>query len=200
MSKIGIICEGSIGGEDEQVISALAKRINPNVTLEIRPQGRKPNLVADSGSVAQSLFASGCDRVIIIWDIFPRWNKPDGEAQDTTEIKQVLALSNLDNHPRLYLVAIKAELEAWLLADGTGLSGAISTVSHPVIIGDTKNIEGNTNPKKRLEKVFKQHGKTYSPKYSAMKIVNNIPANFGTLEKVKSFRRFGAYLSIPCQI
>lgn len=198
MSAIGIICEGGAGSEDEQVLRHLAGRICPGAQLRIRPQGAKPNLIDSCGDVAQALFESGCDRVLIVWDIQPRWGRPDGEAQDVVDIQAVLARSGLVHHPCLFLVAIKAELEAWLLADGTALSARLSRPAHPVSIGDLKKAEHNTNPKKRLEKIFAEHGHAYNSKTDALTIARNVPANFGILGKLDSFKKFGRSLMQPC--
>lgn len=198
MTTIGIICEGGPGGEDEQVLRHLVSRICPGTTVKIRPQAAKPSLIAQCGLVAQALFASGCDRVLIVWDIFPRWGRPDGEQQDIVDIQAVLAQSELDTHPCLYLVPIKAELEAWLLADGSALSEVLSRPAHKVTIGNTKNVEDNTDPKNRLEAVFKRHGRIYTAKNDAIKIVKNIPGNFGMLGKLKTFKNFGRSLTQPC--
>ena len=174
MTIIGIICEGGPGGEDEQVLRHLVSRILPGVTVKILTQGRKPDLVAQCGQVAKTLFDSGCNRVLIVWDIFPRWGRPDGEQQDIADIQAALAQAGLAARPCLYLVPIKAELEAWLLADGSALSTVLSRSAHKVNIGDTKNIEDNTDPKKRLEAIFKRHGGTYTAKSDAIKIVKNL--------------------------
>lgn len=199
MTTIGIICEGTPGGEDEQVVRYLASRICPTgTTLMIRPQSAKPNLIAQCGLVAQALFDSGCDRVLIVWDVFPRWGRPDGAQQDIADIQLVLTQAGLNANPCLYLVPIKAELEAWLLADGSALSAVLSRPARKAKISDTKNVEDNTNPKKRLEAVFQQHGREYTAKSDAIKIVQNIPENFGMLGKLKTFKKFGWSLTQPC--
>lgn len=199
MTTIGIICEGGPGGEDEQVLRHLVGRICPaGTTVMIRPQAAKPNLIAQCGQVAQALFDSGCDRVLIVWDVFPRWGRPDGAQQDIEDIQIELTQSGLNAHPCLYLVPIKAELEAWLLADGSALSAALSRPAHKAKIGDTKNVEDNTDPKNRLEAVFKRHGRTYTPKSDAIRIVKSIPANFGMLCKLSTFKNLGRSLTQPC--
>lgn len=198
MTTIGIICEGASGGEDEQVLTHLARRIRPGVRLVVRPQGAKPNLIAQCGNVAQAMFASGCERVLIVWDVYPRWRRPDGVQQDNADIQAVIAQVGLGNRPCLYMVPIQKELEAWLLADGSALSKILSTQAHPVTVGDTKNAEHNANPKKRLGTVFQQHGRAYTAKSDAIKIVQNIPPNFGMLGKLNTFKNFGRSLTQPC--
>ena len=198
MSTIGIICEAGLGSEDEQVLRHLAGRIRPDATPMIRPLGRKPDLIVQCGQVAQALFDSGCERVLVVWDVFPRWSRPDGEEQDIADIRAILAQAGLADHPCLFLVAIQAELEAWLLADGSALSATLSRPTHPVNIGHTRNVEHNTNPKKRLESIFGQHGRTYTPKTDALAIIRHVPANFGMLGKLRAFKKLGRSLTQVC--
>jgi hypothetical protein len=198
VSTIGIICEAGLGSEDEQVLRHLAGRIRPDATPMIRPLGRKPDLIVQCGQVAQALFDSGCERVLVIWDVFPRWGRPDGEAQDIADIQAILTQAGLANHPCLFLVAIQAELEAWLLADGSALSATLSRPTHPVTVGHSRNIEHNTNPKKRLESIFGQHGRTYTPKTDALAIIRQVPANFGMLGKLRAFKKLGRSLTQVC--
>lgn len=205
--KIGIICEGSIGGEDAQVFEHFANRIAPHAAVKAFPQGTKPELIAKAGEVADSLFATGYERVLVIWDIMPRWGKPDGEQQDTQDIQVSLVNAGVAAHPCLFLIAIHKELEAWLLADGTALSAVFSRPAHPVSVADTKNADTVTNPKKRLEQLFEQHNVpfgrqpmqgSYQPKLAAIRIAENVPANFGKLGKLGSFKKFGWSLTVNC--
>ena len=78
--KIGIVCEGRLAGEDAQVFEHFARRIAPGASVKAFPQGTKPELFSKAGDVANALFATGYDKVLIMWDILPRWNKPDGET------------------------------------------------------------------------------------------------------------------------
>ncbi len=95
-------------------------------------------------------------------------------------------------------MAIQAELEAWLLADGSALSATLSRPTHPVTIGHSRNIEHNTNPKKRLERIFGQHGRAYTPKTDALTIIRHVPANFGMLGKLRAFKKLGRSLTQVC--
>ncbi|MDO9569837.1 MAG: hypothetical protein Q7J58_10710 [Hydrogenophaga sp.] len=205
--KVGIVCEGRLAGEDAQVLEHFARRIVPQATVKAFPQGTKPELFAKAGDVAKSLFDTGHDRVVIVWDILPRWEKPDGEAQDLLDLQPSLVNAGVDTHPCLYKVAIHKELEAWLLADGAALSAVLSRPAHPVTIKDNKNAETEGNAKKKLEKLFELHNMpfgpqpsqgSYQPKLAAVRIAEKVPANFGQLGKLKSFRHFGRALTAPC--
>jgi hypothetical protein len=196
--KIGIICEGGLQSEDQQVLRALAQRIVPGTQLEVHPQGNKPELFANCGSVTEALLASGYCRVLIVWDVQPRWGRPDGAQQDNQDIQRELAQHGLANHPCVFLVPIKAELEAWLLADGSALSQVLSRPAHPVRVSNTSNVESQANPKKRLGSIFQRNGKPYVPTTHAAQIVASLKTNFGVLGKVPSFRQFGAALTDAC--
>jgi hypothetical protein len=160
-----------------------------------------------SARTAKSLFDTGHDRVVIVWDILPRWEKPDGEAQDLLDLRPSLVNAGVDTHPCLYKVAIHKELEAWLLADGAALSTVLSRPAHPVTIKDSKNAETEGNAKKKLEKLFELHNVpfgpqpsqgSYQPKLAAVRIAEKVPANFGQLGKLKSFKKFGRALTVVC--
>lgn len=73
--KVGIVCEGRLAGEDAQVLEHFARRIAPQATVKAFPQGTKPELFAEAGSVARLLFDSGYDRVVIVWDIFKHFGR-----------------------------------------------------------------------------------------------------------------------------
>jgi len=205
--KVGIICEGRVEGEDAQVFEYFAHRINPAATVKAFPQGKKPELFANAGEVARILFATGYDKVIIMWDILPRWNRPDGEAQDRIDLQPALDQAGVNTNPCLYLIAIHKELEAWLLADGKALSAVLSRPAHPVTIKDGKNVETSANPKKTLEKLFETHNVpfgpqpaqgSYQPKLTALRIAEKVPKNFGKLAKLTSFNAFDRALTQAC--
>ena len=45
--KVGIICEGRLGGEDAQIFEHFASRIAPHAAVKTLPQGTKPELIRD---------------------------------------------------------------------------------------------------------------------------------------------------------
>lgn len=205
--KIGIVCEGRLAGEDAQVFEHFARRIAPGASVQAFPQGRKPELFSQAGEVAKTLFATGYDKVLILWDILPRWDKPDGEAQDRQDLEPSLVRAGVEAHPCLYLIAIHKELEAWLLADGSALSAVLSRPAHPVVIKNNKNAETEANPKKKLQKLFDTHNIPFGPqpvqgsyqaKLAAVRIAEQVPAHFGQLGKLKSFCAFGRALTATC--
>lgn len=205
--KIAIICEGRLGGEDAQVLEYFAKRIAPHASIKTFPQGTKPELFSKAGEVAKSAFESGHEKVLIVWDVMPRWGRPDGEQQDIQDVSVSLTASGVAANSCLFLIAIHKELEAWLLADGNALSAVLSRPAHPATISHTNNADTVTNPKKRLENLFKRHNTpfgiqpaqgSYQPKLAAIRIAEQIPAKFGQLGKLKSFKKFGHSLTAAC--
>lgn len=205
--KIGIVCEGRLAGEDAQVFEHFAGRIAPGAVVQAFPQGTKPELFARAGEVARVLFATGFDKVLIIWDVLPRWKRPNGEIQDRQDLRPSLVNAGVDANPCLYRVAIHKELEAWLLADGSALSAVLSRPAHPVTIKDNKQADTEANPKKKLEKLFEAHNVpfgpqpaqgTYQPKLAAIRIAEKVPHHFGQLGKLESFKQFGRALTVPC--
>jgi hypothetical protein len=205
--KIGIVCEGRLAGEDAQVFEHFAGRIAPSAVVQAFPQGTKPELFSKAGVVAQVLFATGYDKVLIIWDVFPRWKRPNGEIQDRQDLTPSLVNAGVDANPCLYLIAIHRELEAWLLADGSALSAVLSRPAHPVTIKDNKQADTEANPKKKLEKLFETHNMpfgpqpaqgSYQPKLAAIRIAEKVPHHFGQLGKLESFKQFGRALTVPC--
>ena len=196
--RIGIICEGGLKGEDQQVLGALAARIVPHAVFDILPQGNKPDLIANCAAVTRSLLDSGCCRVLIVWDVLPRWGKPDGAAIDAQEIRAQLATAGLDTHPCVFLVSIHAELEAWLLADGAALSTVLSQPTHKAKVSDMSKAHSVGDPKKLLQRVFSKHHTEYLPALHAGQIVRALAPNFGVLGKIPSFRKYGAALTQAC--
>jgi hypothetical protein len=88
------------------------------------------------------------------------------------------------------LVCIREELEAWLIADGRGVSAVLSTPAHPVRIHHGRNPESIRNPKKRLGQLFQQNtGRQYSDRQHAIQIVRELP-DLSRLEAIPAFGRF----------
>lgn len=202
--KIGILCEGRLGGEDAQVLTYLANRIAPQASIQAFPQGNKKDLFTNAGKVVKSLFTQGYGKVLIVWDILPRWERPDGEQQDLQDLEPSLLAEGVSQKPCLFKIAIHKELEAWLLADGSALSAALQPKKK---ISNTNRADTVGNPKKRLGKIIAQNNAfmgphasqgNYQPKLMALRIAENIPRNFGALDKIDAFKKFGLSLTKPC--
>ena len=190
--KVGMIFECGPQGADVGVCTTLARKISPNIVIEHATLGNKKILVDECGVAARALLSTGCEKVIIVWDLYPAWRENRERPcrhEDRETIFQSLANADV-NLNKVALVCIQEELEAWLIADGRALSSHLSRPAHPVTIGDIKNVERISNPKKRLMNIFKQNtGRPYSDSADAPKIAKAIP-DFSRLEKVPTFARF----------
>lgn len=155
----------------------------------------KMNLIAECGEHAAILLSEGCERVLIIWDLYPAWHeeKPcrkEDREQIFTSLKEARVSS-----PNVYLICIREELEAWLIANGRALSRLLSTPTHPVKIKDAKKPDLVKNPKGKLRNIFNENtGKDYHDMVHAEKIVRKLP-DFNKIKHSLSFERFVAKLT-----
>jgi hypothetical protein len=190
--KVGLILECGRGGPDEQVCVHFIRRIAPEIELIRVTLVNKPRLMVQCASAAARLLGDGCERVIIVWDLFPKWRRPGEEhcrGHDRREIIQALAASGLQSPP-VYLVCIEEELEAWLLSDERALSSILSTSAHPVRVSRLQRPETIRNPKVRLRKLFQQNGRgRYNDMFHAIRIVEAMP-DLVRVRRCPSFARF----------
>lgn len=191
--KIGLILECQPDGPDQQVCEYLLEQLQPNAEVISITLSNKLNLIARCGDTAAQLFQESCQRVIIVWDLYPPW-RPRGDnpcrREDREEIFRSLeqagvALANV------YLVCIREELEAWLLADRRAISSAIARMTgrRRPRIADTKKPELVRNPKKRLINIFTQHThRPYQGHDHAIRIIRE--SDFNKIKRCPSFARF----------
>ena len=123
MSKIGLILECGPEGPDEKVLRYWLKEHAPDVTaVDVTPLSNKRDLLDGCGKAAADLLADGCERVIVVWDLYPAWQDTEPcrkEDRDT-------ALRSLEAarvpQAQVALVAIESMLECWFLADERAIS------------------------------------------------------------------------------
>lgn len=190
--KVGMIFECGPAGADKAVCELLARRLKPSIQIISVTLDNKPKLLADCGQAAAQLFQDGCERVIIVWDLYPPWRtcgtKPC-RREDRQAIARSLKKANVKSKS-VYLVCIEEELEAWLIADGRALSAVLSRPAHPVKVKDTLKPERVGTPKTRLKKLFQQHrDQPYTDRLHAEKIVNAMP-DLNRIKRCVSFVRF----------
>lgn len=190
--KVGIICECGPEGAEVQVFPELARRIDASLKIECVPLDQKPRLVRECGKAAATLLSQGCRRVVIVWDLYPAWrdrrNRPC-RHEDRVAIHQSLEATSVDVS-KVGLVCIREELEAWLIADGRGVSAVLSTDAHPVRIRHGRNPETIRNPKAKLNDIFRQNaGRQYSDRQHAIQIVRKL-LDLSRLESIPAFDRF----------
>lgn len=194
--KIGFIVECGPQGAEMKVIPFLAKQLCPDIEVDVIPLDRKPRLIQQCGEWAAGLLDKGFDRVLIIWDLYPAWREAGVNPcrrEDREAIFGALEKSGVDPaqiEAQVGLVCIQEELEAWLIADGRALSSVLSTQAHRVRIRNVRNPEQTKNPKKVLNRKFKEHiGRPYSDRFHAMKIVRALP-DLNRLHRLETFARF----------
>ena len=188
--KVGMIFECGPQGADLKVCEYLAKQIKPDIQIESVTLDNKNRLVAECGKAAQLLLASGCDQVVIVWDLYPSWHEANPcRKKDREDIMRSLKAADA-NIANVFLVCIEAELEAWLLADNRAINTVLSKSHHPVRIKRRRQTKQIDNPKKRMKQIFKQNGgKPYNDLIHAVQIVKAMP-DLKRLRKVDAFRRF----------
>ncbi len=211
--KLGLIVEGL---PDRKVLAYLAKRIVPGLAVVSRTLGSKSDLIDDCGKTANRLLDLKCDRVMIVWDLYPdsrrRTNgKKSGKKQqkrdpnsceaDTKSIQEQLRKSCTDIS-KVDLVCIDAMLETWLLIDHRALRdfllsrGGLREPVKPV-----SKLRQNQHPKDVMKKLFREKSRSglrYNDVDDAIKIAREIPVEEDDLKRLKkldSFAQFAAIIS-----
>ena len=190
--KIGMIFECGPEGADLQVCRHLAQLVVPSVAISHVTLNTKPRLLSDCGKAAAGLLAESCRHVFVIWDLFPPWRGRKAKPcrrNDRAAIRRSLNTDEVDP-AKVTLVCIEEELEAWLIADGRGVSRVLSTTAHPVTVRHISNAHRRKNPKAYLNRLFNQHRRgQYVDRRHALQIVQNIP-DLNQLRRIPSFARF----------
>lgn len=196
--KLGLIVEGYADGA---VCSIAAQRLVPGLTVhEPTVMVNRPKLLNGCGAAAASLLNEGkCDKVAVVWDLYPNWADKSFKPCRRTDRERALAslaAAGLVAGPRVVLVCIQRELETWLIAD----VAAITSVLVPRYISADRlqrinspgRPERHADPKGWLEDTFYRARKTkYTDRDHAPAIMSAI-GNLNVLRKVQSFSRFAA--------
>lgn len=189
--RVGMIFECGPDGADRNVCEHLARRLQPDIEIISVTLDNKPKLVTECGLAAAKLLREGCQRVVIVWDLYPPWRRQgahpcrrdDREAIVDSLTKAGVKLSHVS------LVCIEEELEAWLIADGRAVSTVLSRSAHPVRVQDVGRPERKRNPKRHLIRVFQQRGHRYNDLIYARKIVEALP-DLTRIKRCATFVRF----------
>lgn len=190
--KVGLILECGPDGADKKVCEHVLRRLVPKIEVVSITLDDKRKLIEQCGVSAAQLIRDGCERVVIIWDLWPAWREKKAKPcrkTDRENISQSLNNAGVKN-PSVYLVCIEEELEAWLIADGRALSTVLSKPSHQVSIGHRKHVHKVKKPKTELMKIFQQQGGfEYRDLNHAEKIIRALP-DFTQLRRCETFARF----------
>ena len=152
--------------------------------------GNKRNLLDACGESAEALLKIGCEKVIIIWDLYPSF-KHDADPcrhNDKESIYESLIMAGVTSD-NVELTCIEAELETWLVADYRAVRDVIRSWAPNAQIGRLKRSMESNDPKDILDRLFREHAKRpYQPHLHAEKIIKALP-NLRQLNRVESFRR-----------
>jgi hypothetical protein len=194
--KVGIIFECGRDGADVQVCRHLVEKLRPDTKIDAQFMDEKKSLIENCGLVA-SILVESCDRVVILWDLFPAWREKHIKPcrrEDRANIFSSLQASNVPMD-KVALVCIEEELEAWLLADKRALKSMIAVCKHPHAVGNLttfNNPERIDKPKTRLTKIFNKElgpNRRYIDYQDAIKIARAIP-DFNKIKRSATFRCF----------
>ncbi|WP_083891226.1 DUF4276 family protein [[Leptolyngbya] sp. PCC 7376] len=185
-------------GADWQVCEFLVRKLDPNIEIHQPPTtlSSKPKLIQDCGKSAKILLKQGCERVIIIWDLYPAWRENKEKPclkQDREKIYQSLDEAGVARE-KIDLVCIQEELEAWLIADHRPLKEFLEEKTHPhplnIRLKSKKHPDRVNNPKGKLTDIFKQAtGQKYKDHIDAIKIIQKL-SDFQKLKNSLTFKRF----------
>jgi hypothetical protein len=200
--KLGFIFECGPDGGDMKVFRHLSKMILAGVNIpfeekkhfDYEPLSSKPGLLKESGKAAKRLLGAGCEKVFIVWDLFPAW-RDDREKpcrhEDKEAIKASLAAHQISPEQVIFL-CLEEELEAWLIADGRALNAYFSKPHRKIDeITDNKNPDKAKDPKGILTGYFKRFkgGIKYDGNTHAEQIAKQLP-DFKRIRRSETFRRF----------
>lgn len=177
----------------------MVKQLRQDVEVVSRPLDNKLKLIAGCGEIAALLLHENCQRVVIVWDSRPPWSMQEPIAKEFClhEEREGILMSLKKagvTSKNVYLVCIREELEAWLIADNRAIAKAISRLTNrkKPRIAEEKNPESVEKPKSRLINIFKQytHG-PYQEHLHALKIVKELKLlGFNKIKRCETFKRF----------
>jgi len=193
--KVGLVIESGPQGAEAQVLPYLAHRIVDGLAcFPLVTFNSKPDMLANCGHAVDNLFKDGCDKVLIIWDLYPAWREKGAKpscVEDCNLIESALSAAGISRSDgRTVLICIREELEGWLLADGRALSRVLSNPTRNARIRDRKRPDQIAKPKGTLKSVFRQNGGVdYVDRIHAVKIVEALP-DLNRIRRSQSFQRF----------
>jgi hypothetical protein len=159
--KIGLVLECMKDGPDQKVLEPLVMKLAPpNSAVTSRTLGNKPKLLSGCGAVAAELLKDQCDRVLIVWDLWPSWGSvPPCRRDDRKQALDSLAEAKVKMHG-IRLLCIEQMLESWLLADTQALERLVAKWVNPRTPRNFRVASGavfDTKPKTLLTRLFRTH-------------------------------------------
>ncbi|MEJ7830219.1 MAG: hypothetical protein WKF91_18565 [Segetibacter sp.] len=155
------------------------------------PLSVKPALIKDCGKAVRRLKSLECDKIFIVWDLYPAWGEDKSKPcrhEDKEGIKASLVAEGLSESDIVFL-CFENELEAWLVADGRVLSEYFSKPHRKAKIGNETKPDKLKDPKGKLMGYFKEfRGFKYEGTIHAEQIIKSLD-EFQKIKKSETFCR-----------
>jgi hypothetical protein len=196
--KLGLVLECDTGGPDELVLTCLARRLRPKITIQPVALGSKEQVFLKGVETAAELInSSGCDLALIVWDLKPYWNSKARNCEaEAEELRDKLASFPKKISGKIKLLCLTWELETWLIADPRAVNAHLSTDARKSKFKCPSPLSKD-DAKAYLNSECKKHrGRTrrYVDVREAIQIARLIP-DTSKIRKIPSFKRFGHLVS-----
>ena len=196
--KVGFIFECTDGGPDMRVCKRFLEILRARLRMDALGLSNKRHLRMHCGRAARHLLDSGCERVVILWDLVPPcWDEAEEDVSLYRDVRKIRA--SLQQHAvaldQVALVCQIEMLEAWLMADHRAVRSALERVGRRPLrrrLARYNSVESISDPKGTLELLFEVHlgkGNYYRDHQHAYEIADGIQ-NTDFLRRSWTFRRF----------
>jgi hypothetical protein len=192
--KLGLVLECDTGGPDELVLTCLARRLAPGITVEAVALGSKAQVFLKGPEAAAELVeTSGCDLVLIVWDLKPYWEKAAAKncEAETEELRAKLTSLKRTTAGKVRLLCLTWELETWLIADARAVRDHLSTPARKSKFKCNSPLSKDDSWAFLDKECQKHRGKSrpYEDFREAIRIARLIPDTHKT-RSIPSFKRF----------
>lgn len=196
--KLGVIVECPRGGVDDQVYSYVLEQLCPGLTYEMQSAGaNKKVMIEGCGKTAKVLLDGGCDEIVIIWDLMPRWGGEPCRKEDVDAVRASLTAAGVPLE-KVKLVCIEPELESWLLVDGAALTSYKEQKCSPHPVDKFRGKKLGAASKASKPEVIKYLGR-YNDVAEAIKITQHVTNWNKIAKKHESFGRLKGYVEGVCK-
>lgn len=193
--KLGLILECTKEGPDKAVYEYVISKLCAGMEVESVTLDNKKNLIEGVGKAAASLLATGCDQVVVLWDLMPPWGGEVCRKSDCDKIIADLETSKVDLG-KVKLVCVEAEMESWMIVDGRGVTDYFQSKSSRKLepFGDKKRADEQSKPKDKI----RRYNKRYNDYIDNIGIVKRLPDFNMAARWNDSFKRFKEFVVSKC--
>lgn len=197
--KLGLVLECDTGGPDELVLTCLARRLAPGIAVEAVALGSKAQVFLKGPEAAAELVeASGCDLVLIVWDLKPYWENAATQncEAEAEELRAKLTCLKGATAGKVRLLCLTWELETWLIADARAVRAFLSTPERKSKFKCSSPLSKDDSWAFLDKECRKHRGKSrpYEDFREAIRIARLIPDTHKT-RSIPSFKRFAECVS-----